>query len=322
MSINFIDALLVLLVLLSVFGGWQRGFLRGLLDLVRWAASLLAGLRFYQPVARLVQPLVNWPEVWVRPFAFLLTASLTGLLVHLLGRLLMRKLSEDVHERRANRLLGLLPGLINGLIAAAIAAPLLLALPLPGGLGNSTRESVLASRLGVLSGRLESALSPVFDEAISRTLNLLTVRPEPESNETVRLPYKVAETKPRADLEKQMLDLVNGERVKAGLQPLAPDAELTEVARKHSADMFARGYFSHYSPEGRSPFDRMREARVTYLTAGENLALAPTLTIAHNGLMNSPGHRANILRGQFGRVGIGVMDGGWRGLMISQEFRN
>jgi uncharacterized protein YkwD len=119
-----------------------------------------------------------------------------------------------------------------------------------------------------------------------------------------------------------MLDLVNGERVKAGLQPLAPDAELTEVARKHSADMFARGYFSHYSPEGRSPFDRMREARVTYLTAGENLALAPTLTIAHNGLMNSPGHRANILRGQFGRVGIGVMDGGWRGLMISQEFRN
>jgi len=86
--------------------------------------------------------------------------------------------------------------------------------------------------------------------------------------------------------------------------------------------MFARGYFAHDTPEGRSPFDRMKEARVQFLTAGENLALAPTLSIAHQGLMNSPGHRANILRPQFGRVGIGIMDGGMRGLMVSQEFRN
>ena len=86
--------------------------------------------------------------------------------------------------------------------------------------------------------------------------------------------------------------------------------------------MFARGYFAHDTPEGRSPFDRMREANVRFTTAGENLALAPTIPVAHTGLMNSPGHRANILRREFGRVGIGVMDGGMRGLMVSQEFRN
>jgi uncharacterized protein YkwD len=66
----------------------------------------------------------------------------------------------------------------------------------------------------------------------------------------------------------------------------------------------------------------MRQANVRFATAGENLALAPTIPVAHNGLMNSPGHRANILRREFGRVGIGVMDAGMRGLMISQEFRN
>ena len=138
----------------------------------------------------------------------------------------------------------------------------------------------------------------------------------------LRLPFKVPTTRPRPDLEKQMLDLVNQERVKAGLKPLAPDPELTEVARKHSADMFARGYFAHDTPEGVTPFDRMRAANVRFLTAGENLALAPTIPVAHTGLMNSPGHRANILRPEFGRVGIGVMDGGMRGLMVSQEFRN
>ena len=86
--------------------------------------------------------------------------------------------------------------------------------------------------------------------------------------------------------------------------------------------MFARGYFAHMTPEGKDPFARMKEAGITFTNAGENLALAQTLAIAHNGLMNSPGHRANILRPQFGRVGIGILDGGVYGLMISQEFRN
>ena len=108
----------------------------------------------------------------------------------------------------------------------------------------------------------------------------------------------------------------------AGLKPLPPDPELTEVARKHSADMFARGYFAHYTPEGRDPFDRMREANVRFVTAGENLALAPTVMLAHQGLMDSPGHRANILRPEFGRVGIGAALADGRGRMFTQNFAN
>ena len=97
---------------------------------------------------------------------------------------------------------------------------------------------------------------------------------------------------------------------------------MTRVARAHSKDMFTRGYFAHNTPEGKTPFDRMRAANIVFTAAGENLALAQTLEIAHNNLMNSPGHRANILQPAFGRLGIGVLDGGFYGLMISQEFRN
>ena len=86
--------------------------------------------------------------------------------------------------------------------------------------------------------------------------------------------------------------------------------------------MFARGYFAHVSPDSLSPFDRMKAAHVRYITAGENLALAPTLPLAHKGLMNSPGHRANILQPLYRRVGIGILDGGMYGLMITQNFRN
>ena len=321
MAVNPIDILLVIVILLSVLNGYRRGFVNGLLDLAGWMLSLFAGLRYYQPLARWLGPRVDlWSEVWDQPVAFVLVAVFAGILVHLIGYALLRRLPEDVHERRANQVLGVVPGFVNGLIVVAILSALLLAIPLSESLSERTRDSALVNRLAVYAEQLEGALRPVFGEAIGRTLNLLTIRPD--SDESVTLPFKVENSRARPDLEKQMLDLVNQERRAAGLNPLAPDPELTEVARKHSADMFARGYFAHDTPEGLSPFDRMNKAGVHFLTAGENLALAPTLGVAHTGLMNSPGHRANILRPQFGRVGIGVMDGGMRGLMVSQEFRN
>jgi uncharacterized protein YkwD len=321
MAINSIDILLLIVIALSLLNGYRRGFVYGVIDLVGWVLALVAGLRYYQRVASWIGPPVDlWSEVWDQPIAFILVALIAGASVHIIGYWLLRRLPEDIHERSFNRIFGLVPGFVNGLITAAILSALLLAVPLSESLSAHTRESAIANRLAVYAERLEGHLRPVFGDAIARTLNLLTIRPD--SNERVNLPFKVETSKPRPDLEKQMLDLVNRERQAAGLAPLAPDPELTEVARRHSADMFQRGYFAHDTPEGRTPFDRMREADVRFVTAGENLALAPTISVAHTGLMNSPGHRANILRGQFGRVGIGVMDGGMRGLMVSQEFRN
>lgn len=321
MAINPIDILLVIVILLSVLNGYRRGFVHGVLDLAGWVLSLLAGLRYHQPVAQWLGPRIDlWSEVWDQPVAFILVALMVGTVVQIIGYLLLRRLPEDIHERRLNQVFGVIPGFVNGMIVAAILSALLLAIPLSEGLSERTRNSAVVNRLAVYAEQLEGQLRPVFGEAISRTMNLLTIRPD--SDERVTLPFKVENTKPRPDLEKQMLDLVNQERQAAGLPPLQADPELTEVARKHSADMFARGYFAHDTPDGLSPFDRMKQANVRFITAGENLALAPTLQIAHTGLMNSPGHRANILRREFGRVGIGVMDGGMRGLMVSQEFRN
>ncbi len=321
MAINPIDILLAILILLSVLNGYRRGFVHGVLDLAGWVLSLLAGLRYYEPVALWLGPRIDlWSEVWDRPVAFVLVAVFVGVIVQVIGYWSLRRLPEDIHEHRVNQIFGVIPGFINGVIIVAILSALLLAIPLSEGLSERTRDSAFVNRLAVYAEQLESELRPVFGDAIARTMNLLTIRPD--SNERVSLPFTVENSRPRPDLEKQMLDLVNKERVANGLNPLAPDPELTEVARKHSADMFVRGYFAHDTPEGLSPFDRMRQANVRFTTAGENLALAPTIPVAHNGLMNSPGHRANILRPEFGRLGIGVMDGGMRGLMVSQEFRD
>jgi len=120
--------------------------------------------------------------------------------------------------------------------------------------------------------------------------------------------------------EQQMLDLVNKERVANGLNPLKVNPTLTQVARAHSADMINRNFFDHTNPDGKTPFDRIKAAGITYKTAGENIAGASSVQTAHTNLMNSPGHRANILNASFTEVGIGIVNGGKYGKMFTQNF--
>jgi uncharacterized YkwD family protein len=142
-------------------------------------------------------------------------------------------------------------------------------------------------------------------------------KPEPKPE-----PKPIEDKKPSqlsAD-EKRMFELVNKERVLYGLQPLTVDMELVKLARMKSADMIEKNYFSHTSPTYGSPFKMMKDYGVSYRMAGENLAGAYSVDSAHKNLMNSPGHRANILRTQFTHVGIGVVDGGPYGKMFTQMF--
>ncbi|HHX77640.1 MAG TPA: hypothetical protein GX697_04760, partial [Firmicutes bacterium] len=119
--------------------------------------------------------------------------------------------------------------------------------------------------------------------------------------------------------EARMLELVNRERTAAGLQPLILHPHLSEVARLKSADMVAQNYFSHQSPTYGSPFDMMRSFGISYRLAGENIALAPSVDRAHNALMNSSGHRKNILNPDYAYIGIGMAEGP-RGQYFTQMF--
>ncbi|MCT1905296.1 CAP domain-containing protein [Oceanobacillus sojae] len=108
-------------------------------------------------------------------------------------------------------------------------------------------------------------------------------------------------------LEYQLFDLTNATRVKQELPILKWDEEVRETARKHSTDMAVNQYFSHTNLEGQSPFDRMKADGISFLSAGENLAYGQFSSIfAHQGLLNSLGHRENILHESFSYLGVGV----------------
>jgi uncharacterized protein YkwD len=315
-----IDILLGVIVVAGMWGGWRRGWLVAAAELVALATSLLFAFWAY-PHGQSLFDAQGWTlGVWGPPLAFLGAFLIARLLLGLVRGRVVATVAAQAPVHRAHRSRGIIPGAGNGLVNALVAAMLLLALPLDDAFSRKVGDSVIVGRLSAPAEWLEARLGPIFNPAFERTLSRLTVRPG--SRDSLSLPFTLADAPARPDLEARMLELVNEERSRAGLRPLLADPPARDVARAHSRDMFARGYFSHVTPDGKDPFERLRGAGVRYLNAGENLALARNLGMAHQGLMDSPGHRANILRPQFGRVGIGVVDGGRYGLMVTQNFRN
>lgn len=118
----------------------------------------------------------------------------------------------------------------------------------------------------------------------------------------------------------RMLSLINAERSKAGAGALSLDAQVSKVAQLKAQDMVDKGYFDHNSPTYGSPFDMMKKFGVSFRTAGENLAGNQNVDSAHNALMNSPGHRANILNTSFNKIGLGIVNSPVYGKIFVQMF--
>jgi uncharacterized protein YkwD len=127
-------------------------------------------------------------------------------------------------------------------------------------------------------------------------------------------------------LSAPMLAIINHDRQVAGVAPLQAGHRLAQVALAHSLDMADHRYFSHFTPQGASPYDRMVRAGIRYLSAGENigvdsgsspLEMLQRLDLA---MLNSPEHRANLLRPTFTRVGIGIAVMGNQ-LYITEDFK-
>jgi uncharacterized protein YkwD len=130
-------------------------------------------------------------------------------------------------------------------------------------------------------------------------------------------------SRPAAEVEQQVLELVNQARVRghvcggerfAPAAPLVISGKLHRAARGHARDMAKRNYFEHRSPDGRSPKDRVQREGYRLLLTGENIAFGPeTAAEVVNGWLGSPGHCANIMDPRFREMGVAVSLGGKRG---------
>ncbi|MDQ0114071.1 CAP domain-containing protein [Paenibacillus harenae] len=139
-----------------------------------------------------------------------------------------------------------------------------------------------------------------------------TYTPAPTATDAPNTKPNTGTNQGTGDFEQEVLKLVNAQRQSAGLGALSMDAKLANMAMVKAKDMYDNNYFDHNSPTYGSPFDMMRQFGITYQYAGENIAKGqPTPQQVMTDWMNSPGHRANILKSSFTKIGVAYYKGEW-----------
>lgn len=320
---NFIDVAILIVVLLYAIEGYAIGFTRGMLDFLSFVLSFLFALSFYGIFASFLTNFLHIPKGFSNAIGFFLAAFISEICLTILFRssflpLITKKTKKQRFPDEVGKIAGIVPGVLSAVVLLAFILTMIVALPISPYLKNAVTESKMGSSLVLGIQGFDEQINNVFGGAVNDALTFLTV--EPKSNESIKLNFSTNKYILDRESEIEMIDLVNAEREKEVVSTLTEDSSLREVARNHCKDMFERGFFSHYTPEGSSPFDRMNDAGISFGFAGENLALAPNVTLALKGLMNSEGHRANILSENFNKIGVGVIDGGVYGEMFCQEF--
>jgi len=315
---NWVDITIIFLLIIFAVDGAKRSFVGESLNFLSFLLALLFSLSFYNFSADFFQHFFKLPHSLANVLGFISVWFLVELGLFILIRIFFHQSKLVNYFDRHLVKLSFIPAFLRGVIFVSVMLILVAIFPLQPKIKLAVEKSQLGSFLLGQTSKLELPLKNVFGGISNDTLTFFTVRPN--TNENIDLGFKINNFQARNDLEEQMIGLVNNERQKRGLKALTFDPRLREIARAHSSDMFKQGYFSHYSPEGETVAQRTEKKDISYQIIGENLAYAPELDLAHQGLMNSPGHRANILSAQFSKIGIGIMDGDVYGLMVTQVF--
>ena len=326
MHFNLVDGLLVLLVAAAAADGARRGFSTYATELVAFGVGLGAAFTLFAPISGALHSGLGVPQplAGFGIFLILLVVVHGGVQALLSGRLawLGRRLGLDPGSGTGLReRLGALPAAGTAVMLAVLLLSALVVLPSGGRplVLGSTLGSAITHQSGFLQGPLERLLVPANEQ----TQGLLIPKVPPDAGEDAfyRLEFPAQlDTALDVPAENRMLVLVNRVRQQNGLKVLQMDPILQEAAREHSLDMYQRHYFSHVTPDGKSPFDRMRAHQSRFVTAGENIAFAPDVDEAYQSLLASPDHRANLLNADFRCVGIGVYRATGYEEMFTQDF--
>ena len=330
MDFNLVDWLLLAIFLVALLDGMRRGFALYASELMAFAAALGLAFLLFRPLGDGLHRLLGIPDglAGFGSFLAMLVAG-HGIALGFLQRRLTRfwaRVASSINPGRAAdvaRAAGALPALGTAVVISALVLSALVAMP-----QADSRSLIFSSTLGSQIARGASFMQPPLHQLlVPAAKDSQSVLGPPKPAQQLGEPFYTLQFPPdlqtELDLaaENRMLELVNAIRAQQGLPKLSADPQLQSAARDHSLDMYRRAYFSHVTPDRKTPFDRIKAAGVHYVTAGENIAFAPDVEQAESGLMASPDHRANILNSDFKRIGIGVYRGvGGYEEMFTQDF--
>lgn len=322
-DLNLVDLLIIAALAFALWDGWRSGFVVTTFALATWVAGLAAAFAFYAPVAEVVEALVSIEGPAARAVGFVGVLFAVEAALSFAARLSLGPLLRAVRSHRAAALAdsvaGVVPSVARALVVIAILLAALVVFPISpeirAAIDQSRIGSVLVAEVAAMQPRIERLLGTDREDGL-----LFVTRLSADQRQSLEQLPDDLDLEPDPEAERQLFDLVNAERVAEGLPALEWDERLVPIGRAHGEEMFRLKYFGHISPVTGTPFDRLQAAGITYLAAGENLAYAQSVAVAHRGLMESEGHRENILRREFTHLGVGVISAGLHGRMFVQLF--
>ena len=323
-----LDLAVLVAVAIALIRGWAHRSIREFFSILGLFIGILIAPALVGPLADVVESAANLDVNVARVISLGFIIGVPALIGAVVGVRTSRAVDFSGPET-LDRTGGAMFAIVRAVTIISLILYGTLAVSSSEGDGRSLASAVDDSVSGQILSNPDAPLTVFYDSLLARSADLraltLWVRQRSGFREEVpsdRLDFAATNERltPAPEAERRMLQLVNEERLDKGLDALGWCEQCAEVARGHSKDMYRHGYFSHIDSGGNDPFDRMQEAEIVYEAAGENLSIAPTITQSHDGLMTSPDHRENILRGLFDELGVGCWRGPY-GFMCTQVFR-
>jgi uncharacterized protein YkwD len=326
LGLNLLDLAILAVFVLAAVDGFRRGLVPYLSELGAFAIGLGLAFLLFEPLGQAVHRGLAVGVTLAGFGAFLALLAVGHGLTHTPVNRGAVWIASRLRPRLSDRqfqVVGMMPAFGAALALSILLLSTLAAMPVQttrSMVSHSAMGSMIVTRTAFLQGPLRQLLVAPAPPAQKILPNNPASNPGEDAFYSLHFPLNL-QTALDQGAENTMLQRINGARASAGLSRLRMDPLLQEAARGHSLDMYQRHYFSHQTPDGKSPFDRLKAANAHYLTAGENIAFAPDGNQAWTSLMQSPDHRANILNPDFQCVGIGA----YRGLdgyeeMFTQDF--
>lgn len=320
LSFTWVDWIIILTVVYFAVRGWTEGILYLAGSLLSFFISLFLAIRLQPVVTPYLVQVFDLSLAWAGVLSYVGIAFFVEALLSFFFGQLIGTLPKKVKEGVISQLLGAALSAGNGILIITFFLVLLMALPVKGtvkqDISQSTIPPVLLRYVDLYGGQIRT----LIENSAEELSQFLTIKPDSSERIALDTHAKESDLSISAAEEEQMVALVNQERSAAGVRPLSLDSAMREVSRAYSKQMFLEKFFSHYDGQGHDAGYRLRRAGILFFIAGENIAYAPSLSVAHRGLMNSEGHKRNILDPSFHRVGIGIIDAGIWGKIFTQVF--
>lgn len=319
---QWIDLFVAFYLLINFLSGLRKGFFSMLINLFSFMLALVLATYTYKYSADLLTANFSLNGSYSNVLGFFMNILILKLLIIFLIHSVFSGFVPKINNAFVNKIAGGLSSLIFAASIVFVVFSMILSFSLPYFMDSVIRSSLTGRIIESDPFSLNGKLKDIFGNILDTTINKLEflIIDEGEKDKAISLGFKTSEYRFDGKLEKEMLELVNNERRAKDLNDLVLDEKLRDVARNYGAEMLEKGYFSHTSEQGGKPVDRMKAGGVEFNFSGENLAFSKDVLFAHKGLMESPGHRKNILHPFFHRIGIGAVDAGPNGIVFVQNF--